>query len=77
MTRTAQTTPLIAIVLPPREGAGPGRAGAVYLIARQFAETPGFRAVMIGGPQDTEPPPPFQQIRPRWQGKRGAELVPV
>jgi UDP-glucose:(glucosyl)LPS alpha-1,2-glucosyltransferase len=64
MTRTAQTTPLIAIVLPPREGAGPGRAGAVYLIARQFAETPGFRALVIGGPQDTEPPPPFQQIRP-------------
>jgi UDP-glucose:(glucosyl)LPS alpha-1,2-glucosyltransferase len=66
MTRTAQTTPLIAIVLPPREGAGPGRAGAVYLIARQFAETPGFRALVIGGPQDTEPPPPFQQIRPPW-----------
>ena len=53
-------------MLPPREGAGPGSAGAVYLIAREFAETPGFRAVVIGGRQATEPQPPFLAVPPVW-----------
>lgn len=43
--------PLIAIVLPPREGFGPGRAGALGMIARRLARTPGFRALVIGGKQ--------------------------
>jgi UDP-glucose:(glucosyl)LPS alpha-1,2-glucosyltransferase len=43
--------PLIAVVLPPREGFGPGRTGAIGLIARRLAATPGFRTILIGGKQ--------------------------
>jgi UDP-glucose:(glucosyl)LPS alpha-1,2-glucosyltransferase len=41
-----------AVVLPPREGFGPGRAGAIGLLARRLAGTPGFDTTIIGGKQD-------------------------
>jgi glycosyltransferase involved in cell wall biosynthesis len=44
--------PLVAVVLPPREGFGPGRTGALGLLARRLAQTPGFRTLVIGGRQD-------------------------
>ncbi len=44
--------PLVAVVLPPREGFGPGRTGAIGLLARRLTRTPGFRTVVIGGPQE-------------------------
>jgi glycosyltransferase involved in cell wall biosynthesis len=45
------SAPLIAIILPPREGFGPGRTGALGLIARRLTQTPGFQTTVIGGPQ--------------------------
>jgi glycosyltransferase involved in cell wall biosynthesis len=45
------SAPLVAIVLPPREGFGPGRTGALGLIARRLTQTPGFETIVIGGPQ--------------------------
>ncbi len=62
-------TPLAAVVLPPREGFGPNRSGAIGLLARRLTGTPGFRTLIIGGPQDgaTFPDVPFQAVRPtRW-----------
>src|SRR5580658_7341491 len=58
--------PLVAVVLPPREGFGSGRAGALGLLARRHATAPGFRTLVIGGEQDGPPFPevPFQAIRP-------------
>lgn len=44
--------PLVAVVLPPREGFGPQRTGALGLLARRYAGTPGFRTVIYGGVQD-------------------------
>jgi glycosyltransferase involved in cell wall biosynthesis len=44
--------PRVAVVLPPREGFGPGRAGAIGLLVRRLANTPGFEAVVFGGKQD-------------------------
>ena len=44
--------PLVAVVLSPREGFGPGRTGAIGLLARRLAATPGFRTVIYGGEQD-------------------------
>ncbi len=44
--------PLVAVVLPPREGFGPGRTGALGLLARRLTVTPGFRTIVITGPQD-------------------------
>ena len=60
--------PLVAVILPPREGFGPGRAGALGLLARRYATTPGFRTLVIGGEQDGPPFPevPFHAIRPAW-----------
>jgi len=60
------TAPLVAIVLPPREGFGPGRTGAVGLIVRRLADAPGFRSVVIGGPQagPTFPDVAFREARP-------------
>ena len=49
----AESDPLVAVVLPPREGFGPGRTGAVGLIAQRLAAAPGpFRTLVIGGAQD-------------------------
>jgi UDP-glucose:(glucosyl)LPS alpha-1,2-glucosyltransferase len=44
--------PLAAVVLPPREGFGPGRTGAIGLLARRLTQTPGFSTVIYGGKQD-------------------------
>jgi UDP-glucose:(glucosyl)LPS alpha-1,2-glucosyltransferase len=44
--------PLVAVVLPPREGFGPNRTGALGLLARRLVATPGFRTVIYGGEQD-------------------------
>jgi UDP-glucose:(glucosyl)LPS alpha-1,2-glucosyltransferase len=62
------TEPSVAIVLPPRETLARDRLGAVGLIAHQFAATPGFHTTVIGGPQDTDPKPPFLSVHPsRWR----------
>jgi UDP-glucose:(glucosyl)LPS alpha-1,2-glucosyltransferase len=71
--------PLVAVILPPREGFGPGRAGALGMLARRYATAPGFRTLVIGGPQD-EPPfaeVPFQPIRPAawWPGNVNLRFV--
>jgi UDP-glucose:(glucosyl)LPS alpha-1,2-glucosyltransferase len=42
----------VAVVLPPREGFGHGRTGAIGLLARRLAQTPGFHTVVFGGKQD-------------------------
>jgi UDP-glucose:(glucosyl)LPS alpha-1,2-glucosyltransferase len=39
------------MVLPPREGFGPGRTGAIGLIVQRLGAAPGFRAIVIGGRQ--------------------------
>src|SRR4051812_13891716 len=44
--------PLVAVVLPPREGFGPGRTGAIGLLARRLVQAPGFETVLFGGRQD-------------------------
>jgi UDP-glucose:(glucosyl)LPS alpha-1,2-glucosyltransferase len=41
-----------AVVLPPREGFGPGRTGAIGLLARRLVQTPGFQTTVFGGKQD-------------------------
>jgi glycosyltransferase involved in cell wall biosynthesis len=46
------TSPLVAVVLPPREGFGPGRTGAIGLLARRLVHTPGFSTIIFGGRQD-------------------------
>ncbi len=42
----------VAVVLPPREGFGPGRTGAIGMLARRLVSTPGFRTTIYGGRQD-------------------------
>ncbi len=44
--------PLVAVVLPPREGFGTGRTGAIGLLARRLVQTPGFDTIVFGGKQD-------------------------
>ena len=44
--------PKVAVVLPPREGFGPGRTGAIGLLARRLARTPGFATTVFGGKQE-------------------------
>ncbi len=39
------------MVLPPREGFGPGRTGAIGLLAQRLVQTQGFRTVVFGGKQ--------------------------
>ena len=41
-----------AVVLPPREGFGPGRTGAIGMLARRLVRTPGFETIIFGGKQD-------------------------
>jgi glycosyltransferase involved in cell wall biosynthesis len=65
----AESDPLVAVVLPPREGFGPGRTGAVGLIAQRLAAAPGpFRTLVIGGAQDGETfaGPSFRAVAPTW-----------
>ncbi len=59
----------IAIVLPPREGFGPGRTGAVGLIAHRLAASGPFAPLVIGGSQagPVFGDVPFRAARPvRW-----------
>ncbi len=60
--------PLVAVVLPPREGFGPGRSGAIGLIVRRRVATPGFRTLVVGGPQagPCYPDIEFRALRPAW-----------
>jgi UDP-glucose:(glucosyl)LPS alpha-1,2-glucosyltransferase len=61
--------PQVAIVLPPREGFAPGRTGAIGLLVRRLAQTPGFEPVIIGGNQEgpTFPAIPYHTVTPsRW-----------
>jgi UDP-glucose:(glucosyl)LPS alpha-1,2-glucosyltransferase len=71
--------PLAAIVLPPREGFGPARSGALGLLARRHASAPGFRTLVIGGEQDGPPfdDVPFAAIRPAiwWPGNINLRYV--
>jgi glycosyltransferase involved in cell wall biosynthesis len=62
----AAEEPLAAVILPPREGFGAGRAGALGMLARRYAAAPGFRTLVIGGEQSGPPFPdvPFQAVRP-------------
>jgi UDP-glucose:(glucosyl)LPS alpha-1,2-glucosyltransferase len=58
--------PLVAVVLPPREGFGPRRSGAIGLIAHRRAAIPGFRCVVFGGAQSgaTYPDIAFRAVEP-------------
>ena len=71
--------PLAVVVLPPREGFGPGRSGALGLLARRYAATPGFRTLVLGGAQDGAvfSDVPFQAIAPAswWPGNSNLRLV--
>jgi UDP-glucose:(glucosyl)LPS alpha-1,2-glucosyltransferase len=53
------TPPKVAVVLPPREGFGPGRAGAIGMLVRRLTRAPGFETIVIGGKQDS---PTFADI---------------
>jgi UDP-glucose:(glucosyl)LPS alpha-1,2-glucosyltransferase len=46
------TPPKVAVVLPPREGFGPGRTGAIGLLVRRLAQTPNYETIVVGGKQD-------------------------
>jgi len=76
---TGAAAPLVAVILPPREGFGAGRAGALGLLARRYATAPGFRTLVLGGEQDepTFPEVPFQAIRPAtwWPGNVNLRFV--
>ncbi|MBN9562272.1 MAG: glycosyltransferase family 4 protein [Alphaproteobacteria bacterium] len=64
--------PLVAVILPPREGFGPGRTGALGMIAHRLLATPGFRTAVFGGPQSGPvfDNAPFHAVRPAiwWPG---------
>jgi UDP-glucose:(glucosyl)LPS alpha-1,2-glucosyltransferase len=45
----------VAVILPPNEGFGPGRSGAIGLIAHRLAPISGFRTVVFGGRQGGAP----------------------
>jgi glycosyltransferase involved in cell wall biosynthesis len=65
----AESDPLVAVVLPPREGFGPGRTGAVGMIAQRLATVPGpFRTLVVGGRQDGPEfaAPAFRAVAPTW-----------
>src|SRR5271166_5941380 len=67
----AESDPLVAVVLPPREGFGPGRTGAVGLIVQRLAAAPGpYRTVVIGGAQEGAifAAPSFHAVAPTWLG---------
>jgi UDP-glucose:(glucosyl)LPS alpha-1,2-glucosyltransferase len=58
--------PLVAMVLPPREGFGSGRAGAIGMIVSRLTQTMGFKSVVFGGKQDgvTFPDIDFRPVSP-------------
>jgi UDP-glucose:(glucosyl)LPS alpha-1,2-glucosyltransferase len=57
---------LVVTILPPHEGFGPAGVGAVGTVARLLSGAPGFRSLVIGGPQSSPPYAdiPFQAVRP-------------
>lgn len=61
----APAAPLVATILPPYEGFGPGHAGAVGTIVHRLSTAPGFRPLVIGGAQAgaTFTDIPFQAVR--------------
>ncbi len=63
---------LVVTILPPHEGFGPASVGAVGTVARLLAGTPGFRSLVIGGPQAGPPydDVAFHAVRPAlwWPG---------
>jgi len=62
--------PLVATILPPYEGFGPGQAGAVGTIVHLLGRAPGFSPLVIGGPQAgaTFADVPFHAVRAaRWR----------
>ena len=61
-----ENAPLVAVILPPREGFGPGQSGALGMLARRYATAPGFRTIVFGGPQAGAAfaDVPFQPVRP-------------
>ena len=68
--RAMPAEPSVAIVLPPREGFGPGRTGGVSQVARLHAAIAGFRTTVIGGVQAGLPfgDVPFMEARlPFWR----------
>jgi glycosyltransferase involved in cell wall biosynthesis len=70
---------LVAVILPPREGFGHGRSGALGMLARRYATAPGFRTLVIGGEQDGPPFPevPYRAVRPApwWPGNINLRFV--
>jgi UDP-glucose:(glucosyl)LPS alpha-1,2-glucosyltransferase len=65
----AEQDPLVAVILPPREGFGPGRIGAVGMIAHRLAAAEGgFRSVVLGSRQSGPvfAAPPFRAVTPAW-----------
>ena len=60
--------PLVATVLPPGEGFGPGRTGAIGLLVQRFARV--LPGLVIGGPQTGPvfPDIPFRPALPAWWG---------
>ncbi len=62
----SQPFPTVAVILPPREGFGRGRAGAIGMLAHRLAQTPGFQTVVFGGRQDMPvfPDVAFQPVAP-------------
>lgn len=62
--RPVEEAPLIATVLPPGEGFGPGRSGAVALIVRSYGRM--LPTLVLGGPQagPVFDDVPFRAIRP-------------
>ncbi len=62
----SSSPPFVAVVLPPREGFGPGRTGAIGLLARRLVQTPGFTTIVFGGAQDGPifPDIAFQAVSP-------------
>jgi glycosyltransferase involved in cell wall biosynthesis len=68
--------PKVAVVLPPREGFGPGRAGAIGLLVRRLAATAGFNTTVFGGKQEVPPfaDTDFQPVTPSLWAIAGTNL---
>ena len=64
--------PSVVTILPPHEGFGPGTIGAIGTVVRLLSSAPGFRPLVVGGPQASPPYPniPFLAVRPApwWPG---------
>jgi glycosyltransferase involved in cell wall biosynthesis len=54
MLPASSSGPTVAVILPPNEGFGPGRSGAIGLIVHRLAHVEGFRTVVFGGRQNGE-----------------------